>query len=223
MATLNPKPGRTKKEVVTEFRCKSILGAARAVFARKGFSAALVDDIADEAGIAKGTVYLYFRSKEEIYLAALVEDLQRFHEQTLEAVKTAQGARQKIRAFAEVGLENCRTHRDFLRIFVSEFHKPKALAGLHRQRLHLLASILEEGIQAGEIRPVSVPAAAAALFDIIRGSMERQLLDELKNSPGQDLEFILDLIWTGVGHTSAGATGAVTGQANCLPHSESTT
>ncbi len=200
---MNPKLVRTKKEVVTEFRCASILAAARAVFARKGFAAALVDDIADEAGIAKGTVYLYFPSKEEIYLAALVEDLQSFHEQTLLAVKAARGARQKIRAFAEVGLEYCSSHRDFLRIFVSEFHKPKALTSLHRQRLNLLKSIIEEGIQAGDIKPMSASTTAAALFDLIKGMLERQVLGESKNNPAQDLEFILDLIWTGVGHASA--------------------
>jgi AcrR family transcriptional regulator len=196
---MNPKAVRTKKEVVTEFRCASILAAARAVFARKGFSAALVDDIAEEAGIAKGTVYLYFRSKEEIYLAALLEDLQRFHQQTLRAVKAARGARQKIRAFAEVGLEYCSSHRDFLRIFVSEFHKPKALTSLHRQRLGLLASIIEEGIQTGEIKSMSASAAAAALFDVIKGMLERQVLGESKNTPSQDLEFTLELIWSGVG------------------------
>lgn len=196
---MNGKAVRTKKEVVTEFRCKSILAAARAVFARKSFAAALMDDIAEEAGIAKGTVYLYFRSKEEIFLAALLEDLERFHEQTLQAVKQAQGARQKLQAFIEVCLENSRTHRDFLRIFVSEFYRPKALTKLRRRRLRLIASILESGIQAGEVKPINVTAAAAACFDIMRGMLERQLLGESNHSPEQDLEFTLDLIWTGVG------------------------
>lgn len=198
------KAVRTKKEAVTEFRCHSILTAARAVFARKGYEAALVDDIAEEAGIAKGTVYLYFRSKQEIYFAALLEELQRFHEQSVEAVKFARGARAKIRAFGEVAIENCRTHRDFLRIYLSEFHRPKALAGVQRQRLNLLASILEEGIAAGEIKALHVHAAAAALFDLVRGMLERQLLGESKLSPEQDLEFTLEVIWSGIRHPAAG-------------------
>ena len=60
---------RTKKDVVTEFRTAGILEAARKVFAKKGFNDATVDDIANAAGVAKGTVYLYYRSKREVYFA----------------------------------------------------------------------------------------------------------------------------------------------------------
>ena len=62
---------RTKKDVVTEFRTSGILEAARSVFAERGYSDATVDDIANAAGVAKGTVYLYYRSKKDIYFAAL--------------------------------------------------------------------------------------------------------------------------------------------------------
>ena len=62
---------RTKKDVVTEFRTTGILEAARKVFAKKGFSNATVDDIASAAGVAKGTIYLYYESKRDIYFAAL--------------------------------------------------------------------------------------------------------------------------------------------------------
>jgi AcrR family transcriptional regulator len=61
---------KTRHEVVCEFRCAEILEAARRVFGRKGYGAT-VDEIAAAAGLAKGTVYLYFPSKREIYLAAL--------------------------------------------------------------------------------------------------------------------------------------------------------
>ena len=70
---------RTKKDVVTEFRTVGILEAARKVFAMKGFNEATVDDIADAAGVAKGTVYLYYRSKRELYLAALKFGIQQMY------------------------------------------------------------------------------------------------------------------------------------------------
>ncbi len=206
MAAISEKGARTKKEVVAEFRSKTILEAARAVFARKGFAAALVDDIADEAGIAKGTVYLYFPSKKDIYLAALVEELQRFHEQTLDAVNAAVGAREKIRAFAQVGLTNCTSHGDFLRIYVSEFNnqiqdpsrKPKELASIHKKRVSHLTAIIEEGIQAGEIKQVRPAAAAATVFDVLRGMWHRQLLGQSGASPRQELDFVLDFVWHGL-------------------------
>ena len=62
---------KTKKDVVTEFRTSGILEAARKTFAKKGFHDATVDDVAAAAGVAKGTVYLYYRSKQDVYLATL--------------------------------------------------------------------------------------------------------------------------------------------------------
>ena len=206
MAAITTRVARTKKEAVAQFRCGTILAAARAVFARKGFEAALVDDIADEAGIAKGTVYLYFPSKKDIYLAALVEEFQRFHEQTVEAVDAAVGAREKIRAFAQVGLTNCRSHGDFLRIYVSEFsnqiqdpsRKPKELANIHKKRVNHLTAIIEEGIEAGEIKQVRPTAAAATVFDVLKGMWHRQLLGQSGASYRQELDFVLDFIWHGL-------------------------
>jgi AcrR family transcriptional regulator len=70
---------RTKKEVVTEFRTAGILEAARKVFAKKGFSDATVDDIANAAGVAKGTIYLYYKSKRDVYFAALKFGLEQMY------------------------------------------------------------------------------------------------------------------------------------------------
>jgi hypothetical protein len=65
--------GKTKKDVLLEFRTAEILDAARTVFAQRGFAGATIDAIALAAGVAKGTVYLYFESKRELFLASLRE------------------------------------------------------------------------------------------------------------------------------------------------------
>ena len=62
---------RTKQDVVSEFRSTEVLVSARKVFAKKGFAVATMDDIAAAAGLAKGTLYLYFKSKREVYLKTL--------------------------------------------------------------------------------------------------------------------------------------------------------
>jgi TetR/AcrR family transcriptional regulator len=56
-------------------RRKSILKAAREVFFKKGFMAATMDAIADRCGLAKGTIYLYFKSKEELYVSLMAEGM----------------------------------------------------------------------------------------------------------------------------------------------------
>ena len=62
---------QTTQQILSAYRRGEILEAARRVFARKGFAKAGIGEIAREAGIAKGTVYLYFRSKDAVYWAAL--------------------------------------------------------------------------------------------------------------------------------------------------------
>src|SRR5262245_39213918 len=89
---------KSKKDVVTEFRTAGILEAARKVFAKKGFHVATVDDVANAAGVAKGTVYLYYRSKQEVYLAALKFGIGQMYTVVLDEVNKVAGTEEKLRA-----------------------------------------------------------------------------------------------------------------------------
>ena len=80
----------TKKEVVSEFRRSGILKAARKVFARHGYDGATMDDVAEACSIAKGTLYLYFKSKRQIYLGVLKQDLHSLREETGRAIEAAE-------------------------------------------------------------------------------------------------------------------------------------
>ena len=129
-----------RKAAMQQRRC-SILQAARAVFARQGYSDTVVEDIATQAGIAKGTLYLYFPSKEQIYLAALV--LEQARQLDADSRKAAMAdaagrlARQASSAYLQVRLNYFETHQDFLRIFMTEFRgmctqgKPFAAEFIH--------------------------------------------------------------------------------------------
>src|SRR6187455_404221 len=57
---------RSKEEVVSAYRIQSIQDAAMRVIARKGMAAATMQEIAEEAGVAKGTIYRYFRDRDEL-------------------------------------------------------------------------------------------------------------------------------------------------------------
>ena len=83
-----PYQGRTKTDVVSEFRRDEILDAAHRVFASQGFRDATVDHIAEAAGVAKGTVYLYFKSKDDLYWAALHRGLDRLHDAVVSVHRT---------------------------------------------------------------------------------------------------------------------------------------
>src|SRR5437773_11873021 len=111
---------RTKKDVVTEFRTTGILEAARKVFAKKGFSNATVDDIAAAAGVAKGTVYLYYESKREVYFAALKFGIEQMYSVLQEELKKASTPGEKLRTLIGVKLAYFDENRDFFKIYYSE-------------------------------------------------------------------------------------------------------
>src|ERR1700719_395301 len=101
----------TRRQEASGIRRLAILGAARKVFARQGYADTVVDDIAIQAGIGKGTLYLYFPSKEQIYLAALLDDARELDRLTREAIAAAPAWQGKVRAYMDVRLRYFDTHQ----------------------------------------------------------------------------------------------------------------
>src|SRR5580765_2408580 len=104
---------RTKRQVVSEYRTSELLDAARTVFSRKGFHNATIDDIAHEAGVAKGTVYLYFKSKQDIYLEALRDGIQTLLQEMRAETAADDTAVAKLRKLIAVKLAYFDKHREF--------------------------------------------------------------------------------------------------------------
>jgi len=190
----------TRKEVLSEFRRTGILRAARKVFARHGYDGATMDEVAEACDIAKGTLYLYFKSKRQIYLAVLKEDLGGLREATRQAISREATAHGRIRAFINARFEFCGRHRDFFRIynsdvsaiFVATHPTQKDLKEFYLEQAGMLQGIIEEGIRAGELRTVPATAAAFAIYDMTRASIARRVLG-LTNGEG-DAETLMDLI-----------------------------
>src|SRR5262245_25227533 len=90
---------QTKAAVVTDFRRSQILDAARQSFIAKGLSGTTVDGIARTAGVAKGTVYLYYRSKDEILRQLLDADLAELETETLPAISASGTLEERVRRF----------------------------------------------------------------------------------------------------------------------------
>src|SRR5438045_9539718 len=89
---------RSKEEVVQEFRVQSIRDAAMRVIARKGMAAATMQEIADEAGVAKGTIYLYFRDREDVVEKAFENAMGDLHKRVDEALEAPGTFEQQLRA-----------------------------------------------------------------------------------------------------------------------------
>src|SRR5258706_6804614 len=96
---------RNMRAVIVEFRRETILDAALRAFARSGFEATSVDAIAAEASIAKGTVYLYFESKAEIYLSAIMHVANKLYAETKSRFAVLPTCKEKIEQYIRIKLE----------------------------------------------------------------------------------------------------------------------
>src|SRR5580692_5739466 len=111
------EPRKTRKELLSEWRHSEVLHAARRIFARLGYSATNVEDIAKEAGMAKGTIYLYFKSKEEVFAGVLAHDLERLTDQTIEGMSAAKTFAERLTVFLNLRLAYVQHNQDFLNIY----------------------------------------------------------------------------------------------------------
>ena len=192
-------PGR---KAATEQRRCSILQAARAVFARQGYANTVVEDIATQAGIAKGTLYLYFPSKEQIYMAAFLEQARQLMVDSRAAMDAVATWRDKLAAYLQVRLDYFEAHQDFLRIYMTEFRgmcmqgKPLTAEFIHlvQEGEAQLAQMFAAAAARGEIRPINPELAALTVSDLTRGLIERQLRNWGHPVGSEDAAFALDIL-----------------------------
>lgn len=199
--------GKTRRQALTEFREAEILQAARKVFGEHGFANATVDLIAAEAGIAKGTLYLYFDSKEEIFWTAIRSRFQEMLVQTKREMEPARGTEAKIAAAVRVRFGFLRSDEQFLRMYYSEYgslcrpHGPhqQAFRELYLQGAHYIAAVLAEGVRTGELRPVPPLETALALMDLLKDVFAMRFLEVAGHDQEFDGErFVFELFWNGV-------------------------
>jgi AcrR family transcriptional regulator len=196
---------KTKQEVVSEFRSGSILEAARTIFARKGFELTTVDDVAEAAGVAKGTLYLYFPSKREIYLAALRRDVLIVNLETANRIHAADTLEAKLRAFITTRIQYCDENRDFFKIYYSEFgnllSQPpvrEEFREMYAAQAKVLQGILEEAATQGQIHLPRPDSTALMIYDMTRGMIAQRLLGWSKAGVQEDIEFLFGLVWKGI-------------------------
>ncbi len=199
---------RSKEEVVQEYRIASIQDATMRVIARKGMAAATMQEIAEEAGVAKGTIYLYFRDRDELVEKTFETAMEKLFLLIDEALDREVPFEDKLRAVMTAQLEFFSQNREFFRLYVSlrmpegtpaqQRRQQRSCHPRYQQRIDKLAAVLSQAIERGELRELD--AQRLALF-IIEGSTA-VILDRLteKSSPTEtaDVELLVGLILDGI-------------------------
>jgi TetR/AcrR family fatty acid metabolism transcriptional regulator len=149
---------------------QQIVDAAIRVFARNGYYNSRVSDIAAEAGIASGTIYLYFKTKDEILVTLFREKMAEWVAYARSAIAGERDPLAKIRRLVALHFTVLESNPDLAEVVQVELrqgHKFFRGASAHEVSAYfaLIASVLEEGIAAGLLRPdLPVKLATKMLF-----------------------------------------------------------
>ena len=199
---------KSKEQVVEQFRIETIRDAALRVIARKGIAGASMQEIAEEAGIAKGTIYLYFKNQQEVLEAAIDAAIQQLHATLLATLHSSGPFRERFRRLMLAHLEFFDTHRDLFRVHMAAKYPDGVTADAARcdrsarpcfiDYLNNLAQFLEEGMEAGEIRTMDARRLATFLEEGLL-SVLMQRLQASDNPPLEaETEWLTSLIFDGI-------------------------
>ena len=171
---MSDKPAkRLGRPPLADNQRERILREAAILFARSGFEASSLSDLAEEAGISKAGVYHYFRSKQDIYDAIIVQTLQELIEHVDLAVANATGVRAQLLALRTAHAEFVECHYWAFCAMLVGFSgmKTRALrqeaAELRERYEHRLRTIIAEGVARGEMRAVDPVSAGRAVLSML--------------------------------------------------------
>ena len=167
---MSPRPD------VSEERKSQILEAAQIIFAKQGFHKARIDDIAKQAGLSKGAVYWYFKSKDEIILALLhrIFEWEVLYLQNL--VEEEGTIQERLQGYTDALVQGMTSMREFLPIMY-EFYALSSrrkeiqefLQSYFAQFRDVVATIVQQGVERKEIKPVNETDMALLLTALTEG------------------------------------------------------
>jgi AcrR family transcriptional regulator len=169
LGEIRPEARRRRKAE----RPGEILEAAFTEFARNGFAATTLDAIAECAGVTKGTIYVYFDSKEHLFIS-MVRELTKATLDTMQDLvarhpgSTADLLREAFRYIYAHIVED-RRRREIARMLIAEAPRFPALTDRYREEIHgpciaLLDQVIARGIARGEIRPSAITACPQVII-----------------------------------------------------------
>ena len=206
---VNPRSERKQREY--EARREEILSAAEGLFSQNGFFKTSMAEIAEAAQFAMGTLYKFFKSKEDIYISLVEAKVEEMLRQLEQAIHDSGSAQEKIREVIRVKLAFADQNRDFFRIYVSEWSgfewtvKSAFGEGVWKRylaQIDLVANLIKDGIKTGEFRKVNPKDTALALHGMLNSTIYVWILQA---SPKESLvdkgEWLGSLFLGGLGRT----------------------
>jgi AcrR family transcriptional regulator len=196
---------RTKSDVVAEFREAEIIDAVRRVIVRNGFRKTSMEKVAEEANISKGTLYLYFKNKEDLVRKATErghEEMARAIEKLTQDTITPDNA---IATYVRAMLEFCDQNEILFRAMDArpDSDGEKSATSVNRRIDHyvsILERIIDDRVQAGTYRKVHSRRVARMIVEAVRGVVIERLREPVsrRGNVEDDVEMIVSVFKQGM-------------------------
>ncbi len=202
-AARRSRPAVTRGEKID--KRDALLRAAIETFAARGFFNAQVADVARTAGVAAGTVYLYFRGKDDLLISIFDKTMKEAIAAGRESIAGIADPLAQLRAIARLHLDRMSRDRDLAVVFQVELRQStkfmERFSATHlREYLGIIREIVERGQRMGVIRkPLNATLAAKLLFGMLDEMATNWILSRRKYSLIADADAIVDLFVRGAG------------------------
>ena len=160
---------------------RTILAAARTVFAEQGYAHANMRDIARVAGISVGGLYLYFKNKEDLYQTFMLDWMNNLNDRTHEALTRFSDPVVAISAFITISIDFARTHKEMIILQGREWgfsFGVEMKRDFFLERRKMIAEIVRNGMDRGLFRGDDADGIAKVIFNVLRGFAVSMVIDE---------------------------------------------
>ena len=181
-----------------------ILDAAVEVIAEHGYFNSPVSSIAKRAGVADGTIYLYFKSKDEVLRTAIDTTFEKFYKQVAEAFQTLHGPREQLEYIAQVHLESSAVNRSMAVLMQTEMRQSaKFIAEFSHHHLvkyiQVVREVVRRGQQEGIFRQdVSDGVVAHCMFGAIDELLSSAVFTGRVYDAKQTARQVMDVLLNGI-------------------------
>jgi AcrR family transcriptional regulator len=196
---MSPRPN------VSGERKFEILNAAESVFTRNGFDAARMEDIAEESGLSKAALYLYFKSKDDLILAMLDRifqgEFKRLENVIRDEVRATDALWKLIDIMTQDILGMLRLIPivyNFLALAFRNKYVQRTLKAYLNSYIDILVPIIQRGVDTGEFRPVDAQEAAIAMGAVIEGTLLLWVYDNKLVDPKTHIRSGMQLLLEGL-------------------------
>lgn len=204
----NKKLGRREREML--MRRQEILNAALELFSQKGYHNVSMQEVAEKAEFAIGTLYKFFKNKEDLYKALIMDQADRFHEAVTKAIAEPDDEIEKLRNYVRAKGEVFRVNVSVVRLYFAETRGAgfnvrvgleEKIKARYQKFIYSLSLIFKKGMRRKRFQRIADPYHLAIALDSLTNAFLYLWLEDPKSYPyPEDPDVILNILFKGLLH-----------------------